>query len=529
MAGPDSNVIACDVRQNEANKFQCDVFGNTAANTKDIYTKITSMTNVIDNLTEGESYDFVAYDFSGGPDNIKMFYLFEGAFIFRLDLITVPAIDSNGDECGEDFFLVNKITDAPALTGVTLLPEEVPQGSEVGKLVGTLLAIGGTSPIVFQISNDPDNFFEIVNGNELRTTQLASEQTTHLVTITATDSLLDAVSNTFSIEITDPPDITNLALSNSTVIDGAAIGTVIGTFVVAGGIQPYTFTITADPSDKFDISGSELITDNAVDIADVSYSVTVEVEDVNNDTFEETLIITVVSAFVNVFSLDLTGGGTPHIVAPNVTGELDLDRADPVTYSFWVNRTNTAGSDTVFSNIDSGSNNNQGTTGYFDGNGANRFNFHINNSGGNQMRSRYTVGAGELGNWILMVVAYDGSSLNSGVTCWSNAVSLTQNDLEDGLTLDNVNGEDLAWGARLNGSQGYNGLLDQIVIWDVEFDQTMVDELYNSGTPIDVRLHSEWNNKIRGYNLEEDTDAIEGIPAEAATEVNSPAYSVNIP
>lgn len=49
-----------------------------------------------------------------------------------------------------------------------------------------------------------------------------------------------------------------IALSASTVLDSASVGTTIGTLSVLGGTGSYTFTLTSNPGSLFSITGTAL-------------------------------------------------------------------------------------------------------------------------------------------------------------------------------------------------------------------------------------------------------------------------------
>ena len=71
-----------------------------------------------------------------------------------------------------------------------------------------------------------------------------------------------------------------IALSSSSVLESATIGTAIGTLSVIGGEGVYTFSELSDPSNKFTVSGSTLQTSAALNY-ETATSHTVEIQATN--------------------------------------------------------------------------------------------------------------------------------------------------------------------------------------------------------------------------------------------------------
>lgn len=98
-------------------------------------------------------------------------------------------------------------------------------------------------------------------------------------------------------------------LSASSVRGGSPIGTVVGTLRPWNDAGSATYTITADPDNKFTIVGNELRLDGSVDFGtDPSHSVTVQ-QDIGGDLTSRTFVITVYEPFANNYSLLVNGVG----------------------------------------------------------------------------------------------------------------------------------------------------------------------------------------------------------------------------
>lgn len=113
-----------------------------------------------------------------------------------------------------------------------------------------------------------------------------------------------------------------ILLSANTILENAANNTVIGVLSVANGSGSYTFTITADPDSKFNISGANLRKNAAMDYeAATSHSVTVHADNGVGGTADRTFSITVLNVLevtLNDLTLDtstvLEGTGSGVLV-----------------------------------------------------------------------------------------------------------------------------------------------------------------------------------------------------------------------
>ena len=87
-------------------------------------------------------------------------------------------------------------------------------------------------------------------------------------------------------------------LSGSAVAENASLSTVIGTLSVLNGTGSYTFSITADPDNKFALSGDDLINDGTFNYeAATSHSVTIEADNGVDDPISRTFTITVTNVY----------------------------------------------------------------------------------------------------------------------------------------------------------------------------------------------------------------------------------------
>lgn len=99
-----------------------------------------------------------------------------------------------------------------------------------------------------------------------------------------------------------------IALSASSVIEGTAIGTAIGTLSVVNGSGSYAFTVTADPDGKFAVSAASLNTAASLNYeAATSHNVTIQASNGVDDPISRTFTISVTNVLeVTLLALTLS-------------------------------------------------------------------------------------------------------------------------------------------------------------------------------------------------------------------------------
>ncbi|BCH20393.1 cadherin domain-containing protein [Mesorhizobium sp. L-8-3] len=197
------------------------------------------------------------------------------------------------------------VQDAPeneAPTNFAFSTSPQPEDTPVDTVVGTFSATdpeGGA--LTYALVTDAGGLFELV-GNELRLKSELDYETNASpeVTVKVTDLAGNEVSQTFTVTVTDLDEApVNLELSSTSVLESAAIGTVVGTFSATdpeGGA--ITYVLTADAGDKFEIVGNELRLKAGVNFeAATSHAVTVTATDANDN-------VTTRSFTINVGNVD---------------------------------------------------------------------------------------------------------------------------------------------------------------------------------------------------------------------------------
>ena len=211
-------------------------------------------------------------------------------------LVTVRATDAGGLSFDKTFTIATgNVNEAP--TAVLLSNASVAENSAAGAVVGALSAIdpdAGDSA-TFTLTDNAGGLFAISNGNLVTTAVLDFEQAaSHQVTIRATDSGGLSHDTTFTIATTNVNEApTAISLSNATVPQGTANGTVVGTL---SAVDPdvgdsATFSLLDNAGGQFAVSGNSLVVAGALSAG--PQQVVVRDTDSGGLTFDKTITISV--------------------------------------------------------------------------------------------------------------------------------------------------------------------------------------------------------------------------------------------
>jgi len=148
----------------------------------------------------------------------------------------------------------------PVPLGVELSNDTILEGSQPGTLIGILTTISGVGPFTYSIiGGETDKV--ILNGasnSNLVIDYLAdSTDSPFNILIRTTDSNGATYDQILTINITPQP-ITNIELSNNSIVEGSPTGTVIGTLSTTGGISPYVYSLSGQDASKLQIVGNEV-------------------------------------------------------------------------------------------------------------------------------------------------------------------------------------------------------------------------------------------------------------------------------
>ncbi|MDN5003916.1 VCBS domain-containing protein [Bradyrhizobium sp. GCM10027634] len=248
----------------------------------------------------GDSATFTLTDNSGG-----LFAISNGNLVTTAPLdfeqaashqVTVRATDAGGLSYDKTFTIATiNVNEAP--TAVLLSNASVAENSAAGTVVGALSAVdpdAGDSA-TFTLTDNAGGLFAISNGNLVTTAPLDFEQAaSHQVTIRATDSGGLSHDTTFTIATTNVNEApTDISLSNATIPQGTANGTVVGTLsaVDPDAGDTATFSLVDNAGGQFAVSGSSLVVAGALSAG--PQQVIVRDTDSGGLTFDKTITITV--------------------------------------------------------------------------------------------------------------------------------------------------------------------------------------------------------------------------------------------
>ena len=257
--------------------------------------------------------------------------------------VTVRVTDSGGLTFDRTFAIATtNVNEAP--TAVLLSNASVAENSAAGTVVGALTALdpdaGDTA--TFTLTDNSGGLFAISNGNLVTTAPLDFEQAaSHQVTVRVTNSGGLTHDTTFTIATTNVNEApTAVLLSNSSVAENSAAGTVVGalTAVDPDAGDTATFTLIDNSGGLFAISNGNLVTTAPLDFEQAaSHQVTVRATDAGGLTYDTTF--TIATTNVNEAPTDIllsTAAVTQGAANGTIVGGLtavDPDVGDSVTFT----------------------------------------------------------------------------------------------------------------------------------------------------------------------------------------------------
>ncbi len=263
--------------------------------------------------TDPDTGDTFTYSFGGGTDDAQ--FTISGnqlktAAVFNYSTkntynIKIKVTDAGGLSFTKDFVItVTKVNHAP--TDIALDKNTVPEGSAVNTTVGNLSATDPDAGDTFTYSfgGGADDAQFTITGNQLKTAAVFNYVTknTYSIKIKVTDAGGLTFTKDFTINVTStnqaPTDIT---LDKNTILDKAAVGTLIGSFT---GTDPdagetFTWAFAGGPDDaQFKLTGNQLSSNAAINyLQKSSYKIRIRVTDHGGLTFEKDFTINVL--FIN--------------------------------------------------------------------------------------------------------------------------------------------------------------------------------------------------------------------------------------
>jgi len=219
------------------------------------------------------------------------------------DAFTYSITDAAGRTAQASVALtISCVNDPP--TAIHLSNDEVDEGQAIGTLVGHLSAEDpddGQTHTFELIGDVADNAAFTIEGTALKTAVILDyrTQSTYTIRVRATDSegaWLEQDLTIYVIEVNRPP--TDISLSNDTVPENEAIGTLVGVFTTTDPDDDtdFTYSLVAGEGDAdneaFSISDDQLLTNAVFDYETKNeYTIRVRTDDGHGGTFEKVFAI----------------------------------------------------------------------------------------------------------------------------------------------------------------------------------------------------------------------------------------------
>jgi hypothetical protein len=190
------------------------------------------------------------------------------------------------------------------------------------------------------------------------------------------------------------------------------------------------------------------------------------------------------SEFSNNFSVSFDGVSNYFIGS----GTIDFTQAN--TISFWINRATPLQTDLLFAwNATTNTDNNAARI-YMDNNSAQRIYFRIDSPSGDIVR-RWSLDASSLNTWNHIVITGSDFTDANTIQLYRNGILLSANQTTNTLVTLPSLADKFAIGGGITGGSLYNGLIDEYAVFTgVAANQSQVEELFNLGSPSDLRSTS---------------------------------------
>ncbi len=276
---------------------------------------------------------------------------------------------------------------------------------------------------------------------------------------------------------TAPPSAINI--SSTTVISGSPVGTLIGVLTTVDGQSPFVYTIILDPSAKFYIDNNLLRTAAVPLLADVSYDVTIRSTDNLGRTFDRLITVTVIGAGAYNNAISTLHDGVDEVINLGQSAKISFNPGTTAfTISMWFKTT----SNGVLI-AKSTSSNKQ---------------FQIGISGGvlrafmgssTPTLSGVTVNNG-VWNHVAVSNSLNGGSYEHTIYVNGNQAGPVTTSTSKSNNLDVLIAGRRVTGANAGIANALAGNIDEVSIFDIGLNSSQVSEIYNTGTPIDINLHS---------------------------------------
>jgi hypothetical protein len=357
-----------------------------------------------------------------------------------------------------------------------------------GSTMGALFAIGGQN-VVFSIIQDLSGYFEISDGNLIKSTAPVPEGTYTLVVKSQGNS--SQYVDQITIVVLATALISNINLSEVNVTEGSAIGTVVGAFSTSGGEPPITYTILSQQEsginvDVFEIVDDSLQTKDLVGLTGTTYTLFIQAEDSRSNLpdderikVEEFTINVVDAAFTNSFSLLFNGIDEKIEVPTSPT----LNPTSEMTLGCWV-KTNHNDNQSFMAKWLATNNKRQYFMGMLPTGELRVLLSGDGSSSGGAFKQYSTVDLINDNQWHFVAMTFNTNILKLYIDGTERTVTKTIDE-----TINNLYTSDAKFQiSSFDSSTSFyaDALIDECAIWNKELSAAEILTVYNSGAPTNL-------------------------------------------
>jgi hypothetical protein len=182
--------------------------------------------------------------------------------------------------------------------------------------------------------------------------------------------------------------------------------------------------------------------------------------------------------------------------------ELAFERTEPFSVSLWVKTVQSATAYMIAKSF---------ATGTVRGwsvritNGLVYFNL-ISTVSTSHLQARTTSATVNNGAWRHICITYSGNSSTSGVNFYIDNSLVAKTSTVNTLSSTTLSTASATIGSREGGDSPYGGNIDEPSVWDKELSSGEVSEIYNSGSPALLTLHTAAANLVGYWKMGDDDD-----------------------
>lgn len=234
-------------------------------------------------------------------------------------------------------------------------------------------------------------------------------------------------------------------------------------------------------------------------------------------------------AFSDTKSLAVVAASSQYVDMGN---NINLEYNTDFTLSIWVNPTTIAGGASMMGKLKGSSPYTGYNISHTDTSGKIRFQL-INTYGSNYIEVDTSAVQVSVGSWTHIAIVYNGSGGHdtSHLHLYFNGTSASFAINANSLSASTSHSDSFKIG--FDGFTNYNGKLDEASVWNTNLGPSQITELYNSGTPTDLSIHSAAANLTHWWRLGDLTDSasttFDRKGSVDGTLQGSPSYSNSVP